>query len=385
MNLAFIAPRYGNSFWSSLGRCVYSFAQGLSDMGHSITVYTFNSTQVTKKYKDNSVKVVSIGGVSSDSSKLGLMFEDVEKWNASVKDEVHSERYDAILCFDWFGFAVCQRIQSMIKIQYLMEVPIIGVINTLANGRGQYVPFSNQEKVEQYLAKELEFLETCNSLIAFNRGSAFEAKKISQTECHLIELGAEPVEIERKIDPGKVIVMGRISRERCLERAVRVTAEHSWISLEICGTGIESRYGLYIKDLTKRLNVTDRVSFLGWMEDAKAKQLYGTAEIVLCPSIYDPFGYAALDAMSFGIPVVASYESYRGIVEHKQTGMLFQSLPELTSALEELHSDKALKDKLVNNAREELKGKRSLKVSIESLHQKLIEMIATESKDLLFK
>jgi glycosyltransferase involved in cell wall biosynthesis len=74
-------------------------------------------------------------------------------------------------------------------------------------------------------------------------------------------------------------------------------------TLTICGDGPE-------RDALKRqvadARLADHVFFEGWTDpDALAEQ-YRTAELLLVPSRYEPFGIVALEAIASGCPVVAA-------------------------------------------------------------------------------
>jgi glycosyltransferase involved in cell wall biosynthesis len=60
------------------------------------------------------------------------------------------------------------------------------------------------------------------------------------------------------------------------------------------------------------------VRFLGWLSREQLEGLYAIADLMLAPSIFEPFCYSALEAMAAGVPVIAT-----------ETG----GLPEVVSAV----------------------------------------------------
>lgn len=73
--------------------------------------------------------------------------------------------------------------------------------------------------------------------------------------------------------------------------------------------------------LARKLNVMDRTYFLG--KQNMIERYYAIADLLLFPSEYESFGVTALEAMSCGLPVVATLGSGLGeVVEDGNTGFL---------------------------------------------------------------
>ncbi|MBM2826407.1 MAG: glycosyl transferase group 1, partial [Dehalococcoidia bacterium] len=54
------------------------------------------------------------------------------------------------------------------------------------------------------------------------------------------------------------------------------------------------------------LGVEDKIAFLGEVPEEELPLFYNTADVLALPSIYEGFGFPALEAMACGTPVVAS-------------------------------------------------------------------------------
>ena len=97
-------------------------------------------------------------------------------------------------------------------------------------------------------------------------------------------------------------------------------------------------------------------TFLGWIGDDVLHSLYRIADLTVVPSLYEPFGLVALEAMASGCPcIVADTGGLREIVPaDERVGLRFNGGdPEhLATMVERLLTDDALRDRLVAEASE---------------------------------
>jgi len=58
--------------------------------------------------------------------------------------------------------------------------------------------------------------------------------------------------------------------------------------------------------LANKLKIADRLQFLGWVHPEELPGLYNLASLVVLPSLYEGFGYAAVEALACGVPLVCA-------------------------------------------------------------------------------
>ncbi|MBU6951598.1 glycosyltransferase family 4 protein [Hahella sp. HN01] len=88
------------------------------------------------------------------------------------------------------------------------------------------------------------------------------------------------------------------------------------VILSIAGVGPDEQQ---LKALTKELCIEGAVNFLGLQ--SQIEQFYLDIDCLLCPSLREPFGLVALEAMAFGCPVIASdVDGLADVVENNITG-----------------------------------------------------------------
>ena len=101
--------------------------------------------------------------------------------------------------------------------------------------------------------------------------------------------------------------MGRLVREKgvqiLLDAAPKVINACPDTKFIIVGTGY---YMEELKEQAYKLGINNQINFLGYVDDNELKKLYNIADVVCIPSLYEPFGIVALEAMAAKVPVVTS-------------------------------------------------------------------------------
>jgi glycogen(starch) synthase len=104
------------------------------------------------------------------------------------------------------------------------------------------------------------------------------------------------------------------------------------------------------------------VRFEGFVGEARLRRLYGEAAAVVVPSLYEPFGLVALEAMASGTPVlVAETGGLRETVDHELTGLRFRPGDPAGLAREAVRvlTDRSLARRLAREAANALAARRS--------------------------
>lgn len=123
-----------------------------------------------------------------------------------------------------------------------------------------------------------------------------------------------------------------------LERGIRVR-------LVIAGsvyTGYEW-YEAELRETVAKTGLSELVDFVGFVENAGA--VFSDADIAVVPSLVEPFGTVAAEALASKRPVIASrVDGLQEIVTHERTGLLVEpgQALELADAIERLVRDRTL-------------------------------------------
>lgn len=82
------------------------------------------------------------------------------------------------------------------------------------------------------------------------------------------------------------------------------------------------------KEVINKYSKNKKISFCGLIPQKKLFELYNQADILLYPGYTDSFGFAYLEAMSFGIPIITvDGFARKEIVEEGKTGFVIEKTP----------------------------------------------------------
>ena len=120
-----------------------------------------------------------------------------------------------------------------------------------------------------------------------------------------------------------VLFVGRFVREKGIQ--VLMSAASTVLALlpntkfVVVGGGSRERFEGFVH----WAGLGDRVQFTGFMANRALHQMYRMADVAVFPSLYEPFGIVALEAMAAGCAVVASDAGgLPEVVLHDETGTL---------------------------------------------------------------
>jgi 1,4-alpha-glucan branching enzyme len=157
-----------------------------------------------------------------------------------------------------------------------------------------------------------------------------------------------------------VLFVGRLVYEKgvhVLVNAAQKILEKANAKIVIVGNG-------YMKDqlsgLVKNMGLTNKVVFTGFVDDDTLRKLQRCASALVVPSLFEPFGIVALEAMAAKSPVVVSDTGgLSEIVEHDVSGVkVYVNNPDsLAWGITRVLSDDGYANWLRNNAYKRIKEK----------------------------
>jgi glycogen(starch) synthase len=80
-----------------------------------------------------------------------------------------------------------------------------------------------------------------------------------------------------------------------------------------------------LRALARRLRVAKSIDWLGFVSEDELPALFGAADVVVVPSLYEPFGIVALEAAVAGAPLVVAQTG--GLRDLAEVGVAGESFP----------------------------------------------------------
>lgn len=114
----------------------------------------------------------------------------------------------------------------------------------------------------------------------------------------------------------------------------------------------------YLEQESNRLNISDRVRFLGFANQSQLPSIYAASDLLVLPSEYEPFGMVVNEAMLCGCLVAASDQvgAITDLVQPVAPSLIFPcgDVSALSFLLTSTFSDRAALDSLRNKARQRM-------------------------------
>jgi glycogen(starch) synthase len=289
------------------------------------------------------------------------MNEDMLAAGAALAGE---QSYDLVHGHDWLvGRAAAALAEQL-------GVPYVTTIHATEHGRHQgwvdKPPQSHIHAVERWMAHRADAVIVCSY---YMRGHVADIFDIDERRVAVIPNGVDPSELRPTGDlqtlrrefarPHErlVLLVGRLVYEKGFQLALdalpSVIERVGNVRFLVAGSGTHEAE---LKAQAERLGLSAHGTFLGWIGDDVLHSLYRIADLCVVPSIYEPFGLVALEAMASGCPcIVADTGGLREVVpggEH--VGLRFNGgdAEHLGVMIERLLVDVALRDRLVTQASE---------------------------------
>ncbi len=126
--------------------------------------------------------------------------------------------------------------------------------------------------------------------------------------------------------PFRIVFLANITPRKELHTLVAglsLLSEKAWELLVVGSEETDAPYARSVREQVERAGVQSQVTFLGQVSDKDVAKILAKSHLLAVSSSYEGFGIVYLEAMGFGLPVIASHAGgAKEIVSHGVNGFL---------------------------------------------------------------
>lgn len=342
-----------------LGQHVFDLSRFLATQGVVVHIITPGVESYPEYWIENGVHIHRVGAPAKegDNFKSWTFTFNSEAIREAVRLNAMVGGFDVVHAHDWL---VAYAGRSLARI---FELPLVSTIHATEHGRNLGLHNRMQmeiNEIEKNLALDSDRVICCSQYM-------------QQEVCHLFGRIPEDITIiPNGVDPELfttlpakprfnisgdekvVFFIGRLVPEKGVWQLIncfpQVLKEVPEAFLYIGGRGPQKPV---LDKLARDLGILDRVYFTGFITKEDRNYVYDQARVAAFPSLYEPFGIVALEAMATRTPViVGDVGGLAEIVQDNENGIKVApgNEDQLARAIIKLLIDEQLSQRLQDNA-----------------------------------
>lgn len=314
--------------------------------------------------------------LDSDDIISDDLITEVYKYSINARSIATDHNYDIIHAHDWLSFG------AGMEARYLTHKPLVLHVHATEFDRtgfsGVHPHIYNIEKEGMKRAdKVIAVSGYTKDVIVKHYNIPWHKVEVVHNGINLADYSKRHKDIQgvKKIFGKIVLFVGRLTLQKgvdyFLEAAHKVLQHTDDVSFIIAGSGDAQNQ---LMQEAARYGITNKVFFTGFLRGEDLNKLYQAADLFVMPSVSEPFGIAALEALANGTPVMVSKQSGVSEVVSHALKVNFWDTDEMANEMLSLLKYPSLHDCLQSNAAQEV-PKFSWKESAKkcaSIYQQLI-------------
>lgn len=281
------------------------------------------------------------------------IFEEVDRFALNIISRFKDEQFDVIHAHDWMTFP------AGIAMARLTGKPLVLHVHSLEFDR------SGDNINARIAAIERWGLHAADAVIAvsyYTRAVIQQQYTVPESKLHVVHNGVYPrgngaqhrsAELtNRRI----VLFLGRITFQKgpdyFVEAAAKVIPHVPDALFVMAGSGDMLERMIH---RANELGIQEHFKFPGFLRGAEVEQIFSLASLYVMPSVSEPFGISALEAISHETPVILSRQSGVSEVLRHVLKVDFWDVDRMADLMINALLHKELRDDMVAMAREEVR------------------------------
>ncbi len=345
-----------------VARHCFGLTQALAKSGHEVNVVTLEFPGAPAFEEIGKVKVyrVSIELGHPNFLTWVLLFNHFMEKKGSLL--CREDKPDVIHAHDWLASP------SAIALKHSINIPLVFTVHSTEKGRAQGLHNPDSFTIdgfEWWATYEASKVIVTTNAMKSEVGGFFNlpVEKIATIPNAINKKKFENVrdlalQKHRMPHEKTILFVGRLTPQKGIEYLIRavplILKNHPDGKVIIVGEG-------WLRDSLERLassiDKSERILFTGFLSEYELRNIMVSSDVLVLPSIYEPFGIVALEGMAAGIPVVASrIDGLAEIISHDENGVLvYPKNPEsIAWGVSRVLSNQNYAENLVRNAKKKL-------------------------------
>jgi len=349
MKIAMIGWEYPPFKVGGLGTHCYGLTHGLADKNIHIDFYMPKLRQKVKSDNKN-IKIIEVGESEvypydrpDDKEIGGKFFDAVYRYNDLLVQRIKG-KYDVIHCHDWLTM------KAAIAVKEKLGIPLVLTVHSTEYDRSGWI-YPNQ----WFIDIEREGMQKADRIIAvseFTKRVIVEKYGIHPDKITVVHNAVYPIgEGEKR---NLVLFLGRLTIQKGPEfflKTAKKVLDYEDARFVIAGIG----------DMLPRLieqavhlGISNKVIFTGKLTEEEVKHIYKISSIYVMPSVSEPFGITALEAISAGTPTIVSKSAGVSEVLKNCFKVDFWDTDEMANKIIALLRYESLRDSMTQSSKREI-------------------------------
>lgn len=311
--------------------------------------YTSEQTYKVEKERTTDIQQIKTGLKERDLYGLNT-YEKIAYYSDIVVKVAGQIEFDVIHAHDWITFQAGIKLKEKFKKPFLIHIHSLNYDRLGPDEKGRVYDI---EKKAMWLADRIIAVSNYTASIITDH------YKIRRNKITVVHNGIDPVKAfktDKKFPEKLVLFMGRITLQKgpeyFLETAYKVLQKYSNVRFAIAGAGDKLKQ--MIKDGAYR-EVGNKLHYTGFLERTEVHSLLSMTDVYCMPSLSEPFGLAAVEAVQFGIPVVITNRSGAAEVLSSALTADFWDTEKMSEMIVRLLTDNAFYTSKVKQGKKDLK------------------------------
>ncbi len=281
------------------------------------------------------------------------LHEEVFRFTRAAKEIAEEEQHDVIHAHDWMTY------HAAMEARAISGKPFIAHIHATEFDRTGGNPNPHISQIEY------EGLKAADMIIAnsnYTKNNVMHHYAIDPDKIRVVHFGIDqdipyysmafssPLSRQDKV----VLFLGRVTIQKgpdyFIEAAANVLKYKKNVRFIVAGSGDMLPR---IINRAAELGIADRVTFTGFLEGAEVHKAFQMADLYVMPSVSEPYGLGALEALKNKTPIIISKQSGVSEVLHHALKVDFWDINEITNKIVSVLNYQELFEELKDNGAKE--------------------------------